>query len=88
MVKLNGVIADRQGQEWVPIAVSGFLQSFEFKDVHGNTAAAFQKGWMPAEWSRRFKVNTPILSLPAGLKPEQKILILGFLAPALNQKDN
>ena len=88
MVNLNGKIADRQGKDWVPISVSGFLQSFELKDIHGRTAAAYQKGWMPAEWSRRFNVNTPILTLPADTEPEQRILILGFLVTALNQADH
>ena len=49
---------------------------------------SYQEGWMPLEWGKRFKTNTPILSFSSNVDDIPKIIVFGFCAATLNHRSN
>lgn len=89
LIRLKGMIYTAEGQEWIPVNVSGLLNKFELKTKEGKPIASFQKGWMPLEWGKRFKeLNTPILTFHENATDEEKIAVFGFYASAFNHSSN
>lgn len=89
LIRLKGMIYTADGQEWVPVNVSGLLNKFEMETKSGKPVASFQKGWMPLDWGRRFKeLNTPILTFHEKATAEEKIAVFGFCASAFNHRSN
>ncbi|CAH0347305.1 hypothetical protein [Bacillus sp. CECT 9360] len=89
IVRLKGMIYTAEGQEWMPVNVSGLLNKFHMDTTDGKTIASFQKGWMPLEWAKRFKeMNTPILSFHDAATADERIAVFGFCAAAFNHRSN
>ncbi|RFU60417.1 hypothetical protein [Bacillus sp. V59.32b] len=88
IVRLKGMIYTAEGQEWMPVNVSGLLNKFHMDASDGKIIASFQKGWMPLDWAKRFKMNTPILSFHDDATEEEKIAIFGFCTAAFNHRSN
>ncbi|RFU65404.1 hypothetical protein [Peribacillus glennii] len=89
LFRLKGMIYSADGQEWIPVNVGGMLTEFQLKTIAGKPVAAFQKGWMPLDWGKRFKdMNTPILTFHEKATAQQKIAVFGFCASALNHRSN
>ncbi|MFE4239971.1 hypothetical protein ACM6Q7_12545 [Peribacillus butanolivorans] len=88
LVKINGMIYKFDGTEWMPVQTSGSLTSFEIKTKEGEKVVSYQEGWMPLEWGKRFKTNTPILTFSSNVEESPKIIIFGFCAATLNHRSN
>ncbi|MFK4391015.1 hypothetical protein CN563_20705 [Bacillus sp. AFS026049] len=87
-VKVNGMIYKEDGTEWMPIETPGSVNSFEIATKDGEKIASYQEGWMPLEWGKRFKTNTPILSFSSNVAERPKIIVFGFCAATLNHRSN
>ena len=84
-----GVLYDEAGSARMNVNVSGFLQSFMFSSVEGKKLVSFQRGYMPLEWSNKFKhLNTPILSFSEETVKEDVICIYALCAKLLNYTKN
>lgn len=84
-----GVLYDDEGPVRMQVNVSGFLQSFVISSVQGTKLVTFQKGYMPLEWSSRFKqLNTPILTFSEEIGIEDQICIYALCAKLLNYTNN
>ncbi|MFD6442166.1 hypothetical protein ACFWDG_20765, partial [Peribacillus sp. NPDC060186] len=88
LVKINGMIYKYDGTEWMPVQTPGSLSSFEIKTKEGEKIVSYQEGWMPLEWGKRFKTNTPILTFSSNVEENPKIIIFGFCAATLNHRSN
>ncbi|PLT35001.1 hypothetical protein [Bacillus sp. V5-8f] len=88
-IRIKGMIYTADGNEWIPVNVGGLLTVFELKTAAGKPIAAFQKGWMPLDWGKRFKdLNTPILTFHEKATANDKIAFFGFCASAFNHRSN
>ncbi|CAH0277002.1 hypothetical protein SRABI96_03863 [Peribacillus sp. Bi96] len=88
LLKISGMIYKEDGTEWMPIQTPGSLNSFEITTKDGEKIVSYQEGWMPIEWGKRFKTNTPILTFSSNVEEIPKIIILGFCAATLNHRSN
>jgi hypothetical protein len=88
LLKINGMIYRADWTEWMPVQTPAGLNSIEIKTTEGKRVASYQTGWMPLDWGRRFKANTPILTFPTHVEENSKIVILGFFAAALHHRSN
>ncbi|MCK1991092.1 hypothetical protein GW626_12175 [Peribacillus muralis] len=87
-VKIEGMIYKEDGTEWMPVHTPGSLTSFEIVTNDGEKIVSYQQGWMPFEWGRRFKANTPILTFSAHVEEIPRFIIIGFCAATLNHHSN
>ncbi|WP_285766009.1 hypothetical protein [Peribacillus sp. SI8-4] len=87
-VKIEGMIYKGDGTEWMPIHMPGSLNTFEIVTKDGQKIVSYQQGWMPVEWERRFKTNTPILTFSGNVEEVPRFIIFGFCAAALNHRSN
>lgn len=84
-----GVLYDDEGTVRMNVNVSGFLQSFMISSAEDKKLVSFQKGYMPLEWSSRFKeLNTPILTFSEEIGEEDMICIYALCAKLLNYTKN
>ncbi|MGE7759873.1 hypothetical protein [Peribacillus sp. NPDC097895] len=88
LLKISGMIYKEDGTEWMPIQTQGSLNSFEMTTKDGEKIVSYQEGWMPLEWGKRFKTNTPILSFSSNVAEIPKIIVFGFCAATLNHRSN
>lgn len=87
-MKIEGMIYKEDGTEWMPVDTPGSLNSFEIATIAGKKIVTYQEGWMPVEWGRRFKTNTPILTFSSHVEKIPRLIIFGFCAAALNHRSN
>ena len=84
-----GILYNENRSVRMNVNVSGFLQSFMISSVEGKKLVSFQKGYMPLEWSSRFKLlNTPILTFSEEIGEEDQICIYALCAKLLNYTKN
>ncbi|AOH55277.1 hypothetical protein ABE28_013030 [Peribacillus muralis] len=88
LMKIEGMIYKEDGTEWMPIHTPGSLNSFEIATKNGEKIVSYQEGWMPLEWGKRFKTNTPILTFSSHVEEIPRFIIFGFCAATLNHRSN
>lgn len=68
------------------VTYSRLSPNFIVNDKRKGRIAYLQKGWLPMEWTKRFKdSNTPLLTVDPHTTNEEKLLIFGFLSLYFNQ---
>ena len=88
LVKITGMIYRNDKTDWMCVQTSTGLHSFKIKTSVGEEVATYQEGWMPMDWGKRFKTNTPILTFPSHVDRHSKIAILGLCAAVLHHRSN
>ncbi|MGE7603726.1 hypothetical protein ACQKL5_14725 [Peribacillus sp. NPDC097675] len=83
LVKIKGMIYKDDRTEWMCVQKSIGLRSFEIKTCIGENVATYQEGWMPLEWGKRFKTNTPILTFRSQVDGRDKVALKGLCATVL-----
>lgn len=89
LFRYNGVVYDDKRSVRMKVNVSGYLRSFEISSSEGRKLVSFQKGYMPLEWSNRFKeLNTPILTFTEETVKDDMIAIYALCAKLLSYSKN
>lgn len=88
LVKIAGMFYKNDKTDWMYVETSTGLHSFEIKTCNGEKVATYQEGWMPLEWGKRFKTNTPILTFLSQVDGGAKVAILGLCAAVLHHRSN
>lgn len=85
---ITGMIYTSDLSRWMPICATASLYSFPLQTVDRKKIASFQEGVMPLEWTKRFELNTPILTFSSVIDEGERQMLLGFLAAVLHHHDN
>lgn len=80
-IKKRGNIHSFSNSKDILVEGSVIYPNLKFRDEQDYIISKLIKGWMPAEWGKRFRdANTPYIILDETLEKFDKILILGVLA--------
>jgi len=89
LFRYSGTLYDDEQSERMKVNVSGYIHSFTISSIDGRRLVSFQKGYMPLEWSSRFKqLNTPILSFAEETTNEEMICIYALCSKFLTYTNN
>lgn len=88
LFRFKGMLYKSEWIEWIPISVPVSLHSLHLKTVDEKKVASFQEGWMPLEWTKRFELNTPVITFSSIVDENERIIILGLFTTVLHHRDH